>query len=217
MAETQEGHASSHGTPACHAAPHLAQGGHPLALLHPQPPRVVVLPTRHRGCRLRHRGAPRPRRVRGGQLHARLSSHGGPGSGGRARAGAFLPSRCSRCRRRPLEQGLGGRRCVLDVHGHGRARPCGHGPHHVADAGLVQRVLTFPHLGARGDGHEDTSESAGNTWCTCSGVLGSLPTRALACLPSQSGWRMRGTGLSTPCMAAGMVMIFWMALPSRSR
>ena len=37
-----------------------------------------------------------------------------------------------------------------------------------------------------------------------------------AFLCSQSGCLTRGTGLATRCMAAGMVMIFWMALPRRS-
>ena len=35
-------------------------------------------------------------------------------------------------------------------------------------------------------------------------------------LSSHSGWRTRGTGLGTSCRAAGMVMIFMMADPSRS-
>ncbi len=35
-------------------------------------------------------------------------------------------------------------------------------------------------------------------------------------LRSQSGCLTLGTGLGTRCIAAGMVMIFWMALPSRS-
>ena len=42
------------------------------------------------------------------------------------------------------------------------------------------------------------------------------PPAALAFLWSQSGCLTRGTGLGTRCMAAGIVMIFWIALPSRS-
>ena len=37
------------------------------------------------------------------------------------------------------------------------------------------------------------------------------------CLRSQSGCATRGTGLSSFCSAAGMVMIFWMALSRRVR
>ena len=39
----------------------------------------------------------------------------------------------------------------------------------------------------------------------------------ITCLCSQSGCRMRGTGLLMCCIAAGMVMIFWMVPPRRSR
>jgi hypothetical protein len=43
-----------------------------------------------------------------------------------------------------------------------------------------------------------------------------LSSRSVSREWSQSGWRTRGTGLGTFCMAAGMVMIFWMAELNRS-
>lgn len=144
-------------------------------------------------------------------------------------AGGAGQSACTRRRLPSAAPGTGPADAACCRHGASATAHHG-GAEERIDLGLLESVLLFldlqrgqaasqpaPHQGAAGyECAPACSARRPRVGSRAAGALHALHALRLTFLCSQSGCFTRGTGLGTRCMAAGIVMIFWMALPSRS-